>query len=292
MDSLGEWRATAEFSCTHCDHDDPQEPDFWDDNGHAVCRHCGRSHINPHRGMHVWAGYSYSPNTTWRHLVDEFYDSKDDPQTLKTFVNTTLGETWDNGAKKMDSKSLYNRREHYAAEVPDGGLVLTAGVDTQDDRLECEVVAYGLGYESWSVANEVFHGDTKQAAVWKQLDDLLLKPWTHQSGVRMHVAACCIDQGGHSSTEVRHFCSNKEYRRVFPIYGKAGFGVPLVGQSSRKSRTGVSAKAFPIGVDDGKAPVYARLAIESEGSGYCHFPDTYDQEFFDQLVSEKLVTTY
>jgi phage terminase large subunit GpA-like protein len=40
--------------------------------------------------------------------------------------------------------------------VPAGVLVLTAGVDIQKDRIECEVVGWGKDHESWSIAYRVF----------------------------------------------------------------------------------------------------------------------------------------
>ncbi|MGA1718783.1 MAG: terminase gpA endonuclease subunit, partial [Aquiluna sp.] len=48
-----------------------------------------------HVGFHIWAAYSYSPNATWPNLVEEFLDAKNDAEQLKTFVNTVLGETWE-----------------------------------------------------------------------------------------------------------------------------------------------------------------------------------------------------
>ncbi|WP_419636776.1 terminase gpA endonuclease subunit, partial [Thiolapillus sp.] len=52
---------------------------------------------------------------------------------------------------------------------------LTAGVDVQRDRLECEVVAWGRDKISWSVDYQVLDGDTAQLEVWQKLD----MKWLH-----------------------------------------------------------------------------------------------------------------
>lgn len=44
-------------------------------------------------------------------------------------MNTELGETWEERGEQVEDTVLLNRREVYDADVPDGVLVLTAGVD-------------------------------------------------------------------------------------------------------------------------------------------------------------------
>ena len=63
MVERGEWRATAEGNGKHV-------------------------------GFHIWAGYSYSPNASWANLAEEWLASKDNPEQLRTFINTVLGEVW------------------------------------------------------------------------------------------------------------------------------------------------------------------------------------------------------
>ncbi|MEX6095927.1 terminase gpA endonuclease subunit, partial [Morganella morganii] len=70
----------------------------------------------------------------------------------QTFINLVLGEPYeDRGEKALSEQKLLERCEVWAAEVPDGVTLLTAGIDTQDDRFEIEVVGWGRSEESWSV---------------------------------------------------------------------------------------------------------------------------------------------
>lgn len=50
-----------------------------------------------------------------------------------------------------DDNVLLSRRERYNADLPDGVLLVTAGVDVQDDRFEVEITGWGKGYESWGI---------------------------------------------------------------------------------------------------------------------------------------------
>lgn len=67
------------------------------------------------------------------------------------------------------------RRERYNCDIPDEVLVLTAGVDVQDDRLEVEIVGWGPDEISWGISYKIFYGDPGQSAVWEQLDAYLQK---------------------------------------------------------------------------------------------------------------------
>ena len=119
-----------------------------------------------HAGFHIWAGYSLFENAAWRHLVEEFLRVRHNPAELKTFVNTALGETWEEQGETVEANALSKRVEVYGPDaLPSGVVVLAAGVDTQDDRLEVHVVGYGAREESWPCQYEVLHGDPAQPAV-------------------------------------------------------------------------------------------------------------------------------
>ncbi|CAI3958802.1 terminase gpA endonuclease subunit, partial [Commensalibacter papalotli (ex Botero et al. 2024)] len=76
------------------------------------------------------------------------------PIELQTFVNTTLGETFeDRGEGALSELTLARRAELWAGEVPDGVVLLTAAGDTQDDRVELEIVGWGRNEERWSIAH-------------------------------------------------------------------------------------------------------------------------------------------
>lgn len=249
-----------------------------------------------HIGMHIWAGYSYSPNSTPIKLIREFRSVKDDPEQLKTFVNTVLGEEWVEKGEQLDSDHLQARAEHYPSEVPDGVAVLTAGVDVQQDRIEIEIVGWGAGEESWSIGYEVLVGDPAQDDVWVELMNLWQHgAWARSDASTMRLSALCVDSG-YLPKRAYAFVVKAKSAHVYATKGRAG-AYPVIEQRSARQRRaakrtkgGVSPEM--IGVDEGKLILQRRLKITSPGPGYCHFPHDRDAEWYRQLTGEKLVTRY
>ena len=232
----------------------------------------------------------YSPWVSWSQIVTEFLKAKLLPETLKTWVNTTLGETWEERGESIAEDSLLARCENWGDTAPNEVVFVTAGVDVQNDRLEVEIVGFGAGQESWSLDYRVIHGDPARAEVWNDLDYILEKPIKHQSGVTLRIACVCVDSGGHHTGEVYTYCKKRQLRRVFAIKGAATRGRPIVSRPSTSNRMRV--KLFLIGTDTAKEMIYSRFKITKPGPGYCHFPSHYDEQYFKQLTAEQVVTRY
>lgn len=232
-----------------------------------------------------------SPWHSWKSIIQEFLESKDDPERFKVFVNTILGETWEERGDIEDEGVLMSRREKYDAEVPDGVLILTMAVDTQDDRLEYEVAGWGRNEESWGIEKGIIWGRPDDQATWMQLDEKINKTWKRKDGTGMCVSCTCIDSGGHFTDEVYRYCLERLQMRVFPIRGQGGSGIPLVYKISRNNKYRLP--LVLLGVDSGKAAVIQRIKIQKPGPKYFHFPlqeeRGYDQQYFKGLISERQV---
>lgn len=143
-----------------------------------------------------WISQLYSPWKDWGKTAVEFLEAKDNPETLRTFINTALGELWDDEAQtSVDVATLLARREHYGPKLPAGVAVLTCGVDVQADRLELKLVGWGRGEESWSIEYRVLPGDPSAPGVWSALDEDLGRTWVHERGLSLPISVCCIDSG-------------------------------------------------------------------------------------------------
>ncbi len=245
------------------------------------------------RGFHINA-FS-SPWTSWRELIFAYMEAKKDgDDAMKVWWNTVLGIPWEETGNAIEVENLEEHREEYGAEIPDGVLILTCGIDTQDDRLEAEVVGWGPRKESWGICYRVFYGDPGQPLVWEALDEFLLSLWNYADGEQIGIACACIDSGGHYTDEVYKFCKSRERRNVFAVKGSSVYGKPGVSKPSRNNRRRVA--LFSLGVDALKGSLFSRLKVESPGPGYCHWPRElktnhrgYDLPYFKGLVSEKLV---
>lgn len=224
-------------------------------------------------------------------VVQSFLDKKA-AGDLQTFVNVSLAETWEEQGDQIDSGDLMSRAVAFPAPVPQGAAILTAGIDMQQDRLEVEVVGWGLGEESWSVDYRVLWGDPMQGDVWSDLDDMLGETFLHQSGAQLPISAAAMDTGGTAGmTQAAYeYARGKLGRRLFAIKGVGGWGRPIVSAPSRK-RSGRGARPvdlFTVGVDEAKVVVQRRLGLRVPGPGYCHFPADRDPEYFAGMASERL----
>lgn len=246
----------------------------------------------PFRGVAgFWLNALYSPWVRLGELAVEFVEVKGFPEQLKTFVNTSLGESWEDRGEQVDDTGLLERQEPYGPELPAGVALVTAGVDVQDDRLEVELVGWGRGEECWSLDYRVVRGDPSTAELWNRLDDVLRAPLMREDGARLGVAAVSVDTGGHHTHAAYRFCKEREARRIWAIKGVAGAGKPIWPRRPSKKNVG-RVNLYLIGVDAAKDWVFARLKIPEPGPGYCHFPNRYDEEYFRQLTGEKVITRY
>jgi phage terminase large subunit GpA-like protein len=280
------------------------------DDVHYRCAHCaGRieerekpamlaaGEWRPENPGHHNRGYQisalYSPWVRWRELATEWIkaNAERDKRSLQAFVNLRLGEPWTEESERITVDALEKNRARYDedAEVPDGALLLTAGVDVQDNRFEVEVVGWGVGRESWGLEYFVIAGDTSLDEPWHRLDEFLSRTWSRPDGRKAILACTCIDSGGHRTSEVYKFCQTRISRNVFAIKGRAGDGLPIVGKPTTTNQLRIP--LYPVGVDAAKDTLFSRLALPSAGPGYCHFPigRGYDDEYFKGLVSEKRV---
>jgi phage terminase large subunit GpA-like protein len=253
------------------------------------------------RSYHLWSALSYSPNATLGQIAMEFVEAeRGGPEKLKTFVNTTLGETWQEKGEAPEWERLYRRREKYkAGTVPDGAIVLTAGVDVQKDRFVFEVVGWAPNKESWSVDAGTLWGDTSREETWAQLDALLLRGFAGGDGAVHTIAMLAIDSG-YNTQMVYGWARKYPMSRVIAVKGQSGaralVDVPSkveITVSGRKLSRGY--KIWPVGVDVAKSELYGFLGLElgEDGSappGFCHFPE-YGESFFKELTAEHLVTT-
>lgn len=273
---------------------------------HYACKECGAMHTEKEwkRGEGRWVAkkkHSFrrgfhlnqfvSPWSNWSDIVRQFLvANRDGTETLKAWTNTVLGETWEEIGEKLKEEELFERCEDYEAEVPHEVKVLTAAVDVQDDRFEIEVIGWGVGKESWGIEYHVIHGNLRQPQVWMELDEYLSRRWAKKDGRSLSIAITCIDSGGHFTTEVYRFCAPRVHRRIFAIKGQGsrnGEYVPLIARHTKTKREG--SILFHLGVDEGKAKVFADLKVGYPGPGYCHFPKGrgYSYDYFRGLTAEK-----
>ena len=242
-----------------------------------------------HRGFHLNA--LASPWVTWKEIIKEFLEVKDDDFQYRTFMNTVLGKTFSvNLEAAMDYEAIYETREDYGAELHDDVVILTAGVDVQDNRLEVEVVGWGYEYESYGIMYRDFPGDPGKEEVWQQLDTFLKKKFYFKNKKYLMITATLIDSGGHHTGSVYKYVYKKEKRGIYAIKGQGAWGVNILNGFRKTTKKGApQINLLSLGVNALKDLTYSRLSI-LEGAGKCHFPKAstqgYGIDYFKGLTAE------
>lgn len=240
------------------------------------------------RGFHISSLYSLFHGARWEVLVEEFLAAKEDPSLLQVWVNTVLGETFEERGDRVDASTLASRCEPYRASVPRGVGLLTAAADVQGDRIEFKVKGWGAAQESWLIDTQVFWGDPGQPEVWESLDVALRTKYKHELGPELGIRAAAIDSGGHHTDAVYAFVKPRQRRYVYAIKGYSEGGRPIwPHKPSKTNKHGV--KLFSIGTDTAKDVIFSRLRRSTRGPTYMHFPKGTGDEYFAQLTGEKKV---
>lgn len=235
-----------------------------------------------------------SPWMTWSRIMREWLEAKGDPEREKVIMNTVFGESYKQKGAFEDEQIFLRRRESYGAELPNGVLLLTAAIDTQDNRLEYEVVGWGKEEECWGIRKGIVLGAPNQARTWKEIDSILDKTYHFADGKGLKVVRTFIDSGGHYTSDVYNYCQKNFHKQRFAIKGRGGPGIPLIYKIAKANNA--KAPLILLGVDDGKQQIMDRLSIDSPGPLYFHFPQDegikelsnrgYDDLYFKGIISE------
>lgn len=246
-----------------------------------------------------WLSSLYSPLgwKGWVEILREFEEAVRNPASLKTFVNTVLAETWEEEySAKLDADGIAKRAGGYELlTVPAGGLVVTAGIDVQDNRIEVLQRAWGEGEESWLINRSVVFGDPAKTELWNQVIDILDMEFLHENGGVIKTYAAAIDSGGHFTHEVYAFTRQHRKRHILAIKGMSLPGKPSLGKPTRQDinirqqTIKKGAMLWPVGSDTIKSLIYGRLKGVDHGPGSYHWPAGLPEEYWKQLTSEKQI---
>ena len=292
--------STTIYKCEKCNYHIPHSKKRWmveRGEWRATAPYNGK-----HAGFHIWAAYSYSPNATWQNLMEEYLACKNDQEQLKTFINVTLGEVYEDEYHTKASADGLSKRaveEKYKEGVPPKEvLILTLGVDVQDDRLSMSVIGFGRNEEMYLIDRKVIYGSPARADLWKQLDEVLQGKYTNEDGQELKIDTAAIDTGGHYTQETYQYVRERKQLGIIGIKGMGQKGKPALGKPS-KVDINFSGKVlkrgfelFPVGVDTIKTTLHNKLKDAEVGQGYIHFYPTTKASYFEELTAERQILKY
>lgn len=250
-----------------------------------------------HGTRSFWLSSWVSPWASWKSTILQYLKAIGNSRKMQVVYNTRFGLLWEDRGDLEDEDSVMARREQYPAELPDGVLCLTCGVDTQDDRLEYEVVGFGHFWESWGISKGIIMGRPDLDETWERLDQVIDHVYKFQNGRGLKISCTFVDEGGHFTQDVRSRCLERLSKKVFAIKGRGGANIPYI-SAPKKQKIVVKGKAigqtwvYEIGVDAGKQLIFDNIRVQTPEKGkYCHFPlrDDYGPAYFKSLLSEHLV---
>ena len=247
-----------------------------------------------HRGYLVPSYLSPVGWLGWNDIAREFLKAtkimeRGDSRLMQTWQNTRNARPFKPRLDGIDITNPDDRVEEYGAEVPDDVMVLTAGVDTQDDRVEILVLGHGKNGQLFVIDYKVIAGDFQYEATKQDLDNYLVnRVYTRVDGFKMKVLGSAIDTGGHRTKAVYEYVKHRLPNKIFGIKGASTPNAPVVNKQLHDI-TKNDSNLFIVGTTTIKDDFYARLGITDKGYNYVHFPtlDVIDKKFFNMLTAEK-----
>ena len=274
---------TATYECEYC-------ATHWDDAMRWQAIHKGEWVATAKSDV---AGFQlsslYSCWTSLKQLVGEFLRDKDKPSSLQAFVNTNLAETWEpKGQKSTKPEALMARAEEYDAHtLPHQAGLLTAAVDVQPNRLEIQIIAWGLDEERWVMDHRILYGSPENKKVWAELTAVLQETYTQPvNGENFKIEFCCVD-AGYLTHAVTSYCNamQKAGMRCVAIKGIHGEGREIIGKITK----GKFKNVVGLGVDTIKDLTTLDLSVVAPGARRVHFPKRLPLAYYEGLTSEHVV---
>lgn len=275
----------AVYKCPHCS-------GTWGDAEKPALLAAGRwvpskvAAIPGTRSYHIWE--AYSPWVNFSAMAQAFVTKeRQGPESLKTFIQESLGETWDpNAGTDAKAEGLLARARacpHSYGIVPLDAGVLVGSADVQDESIHIAIQAVMPGGRTHVVAHEVIQGNPGQPSTWDRVQGYITQPWRREDGVDMGVAKFCVDSGGHYTKEVMSFVNRRLLAGIIVPTKGSSTAIPGTIKLSKKKSKLVLVDTIQI-----KDSMYADLRIETVGAtGHQSFYSDIDPAFFQELMSER-----
>ena len=245
-------------------------------------------------GFKINTLYSLFPNACWANLVREWLIACKDEVTLRTFINTTLGEAYEQrgSARPWQELSARARASSYKrGQVPKGAALLFLGCDCQFDRIEWLLVGRGSNNRKFVVDYGVIHWPISEADGQRALNQLLRRQWHNYCGLPMSITMAAVD-AGYETSSVLEFCKGR--REIIAVRGLSGSYKPAIAKvkSEKHNKRGDVLRHpkdgyFVVGIDSIKSGLFADLAKDdADAADYISFASGFEDRVFQELTSE------
>lgn len=310
--------------CIHCGHSQELvfEKLFLAESGEALypCEQCGGLHRDADKKKMFQSGLWSEPKVesktesfllsamyqpygwySWTDLYSQHQEALADldrgiEQQMIVFYNTRLARSWKRTTDITKFEILRDRAEDYRLRIaPEGVLIITAGVDTQDNRLAVQIVGYGLHLKAWVLDYVELMGDPAEDDVWDQLTKLLNTKVQHVLGHEIPISATLIDTGGHRGEAVKNYVRSRRISNPIAGYGAVKINARPLGKGTMQDvnwkgtldKKGIMLHA--VGTIEIKHVLFSRLKNDGEKDiedRMLHFSSDLDDYYFAGVLSE------
>ncbi len=286
-----------ELAAYHCEHEACGQPIAEHHKAAMLARGRWIAHLPGAKtaGFHINALYTpIGLGLSWVELATKWEEIKRFPEKVKTFINTLLGECFDDPNEKLDADELKARAEgHRVRDIPRGCLLLTGGVDVQKRYFACQIIGHGRGGQVWPIDYIEIPADPTRPEEWAKIDAYFAQALPNACGVPMRVQCAAIDTG-YLTDDVLNFVRTRRGRYI-AVKGSSLPNRPIIGRSNpvdftwRGKVIKKGAELYTLGVDTAKHQLFARLSADRERlpiDRLWHFPTGLDDAYYTQLTAE------
>ena len=224
----------------------------------------------------------YSPWLSFADVAYKWLDAQGDQEKMQNFVNSWLGEPWEDvGSTAGAQKVLDNRGVYTRGMVPDWAQIITCGVDVQQNCLYYTVDAWGQGKKIYNIDHDCIPG-----VDFNTLWDVINQTYYDAKGRDWYIDLALIDSGDQTD-QVYDFCYVHNPLTV-PVKGSST-PIPARYRVSAIQREGSAARGMNLIICDGsyyKTMIYAKInAVDGSWQVF----DGVDQEYCEQITNEHKV---
>ena len=280
------------------------------------------------RSASFWLTGAAAAYQSWGSIIQKYlnglreYDLTGSEETLQTVTNTDLGTAYlpRRMLSEIETTQLEKRAEDLPKrQIPDGARYLVATVDIQGSRFVVQVIAYGIGYESWLIDRFDIHISKRMRGGeplpldpagfiedWDLLIEKVIQrsyPLADGSGRSMAILRTACDSGGKAGVTDRAYefwrklKKKRLAKRFMLIKGerpRPDARKPLVkksypdntSRSDRKAKASGDVPVWLLNTTQLKDAVMADIKRDEPGPRYMHYPDWLGIWFYEELLAE------
>jgi phage terminase large subunit GpA-like protein len=232
----------------------------------------------------------------WSRIAQEWLKARGDPGAEQVFICDVTGVAYKAASETTPWEQLRDRAatsSYVRGTVPPGALLFMLGIDCQGDRVEWQLVGFGKEYRRYVIDYGIVDRHISDVNCQRNLTLVMQRQWRNQYGRSFGVDFAGVD-GNAWTEDVWSFARQHPSNRLIMVRGRGDDAAPKIARvlKERNDKTGLlnpySKRFHTLGVSHYKMALYRDLQkTDPRDPGYVSFPSGLDDEYFQEIVSER-----